>query len=103
MLLHIKSYKMKKIFGLIAVVAVVFALTLTVNTSNEQTEGLSDVIAYNIADAQEVAVRDIVPVAGCRFTGNSSDRCTKPGLIVTNCVNSMFTTCGIDVPVLAVN
>jgi hypothetical protein len=97
---------MKKVFGLIAVVAVVFALTLTVNTSNEQTEGLSDVIAYNIADAQQVAVRDIVPVRGCKFTGKSSDRCTKPGLIVTNCVNSSSTTCGIDVTpidVLALN
>ena len=43
---------MKKLLGLIAVVAVVFTLTMTVNMSNDQTEGTSEMIAYNIAEAQ---------------------------------------------------
>ena len=85
---------MKKLLGFIAIVAVVFTLTMTVNTSNEKTQSTSDLIAYNIADAA-VAVDDIRPVSGCRYTGSFSDRCTKIGLTVINCVNSIFTSCGI--------
>ena len=58
---------MKKLLGFIAIVAVVFTLTMTVNTSNEKTQSTSDLIAYNIADAA-VAVDDIRPVSGCRYT-----------------------------------
>ena len=86
---------MKKLLGLIAVVAVVFTLTMTVNMSNDQTEGTSEMIAYNIAEAQIID-----PVWGCRFTGSYFDRCTVPGMTVINCVNGIPTSCGVIRPKL---
>ena len=87
---------MKKLLGLIAVVAVVFTLTMTMNTSNEKTQGLSDMIAYNIADA--AAVDGIDPVWGCIYTGSFLNRCNVPGMSVIRCISGIPTSCGVATP-----
>jgi hypothetical protein len=88
---------MKKLLGLIAIVAVVFTLTMTINTSNEKTEGLSDMIAYNIAEA---AIDDIDPVWGCVYTGSFLDQCNVPGMSVIRCRSGIPTSCGVKRPTL---
>lgn len=87
---------MKKIIGLIAVVAVVFTLTMTVNTSNEKAENLSDMIAYNIADA--AIDEGIDPVWGCIYTGSFLNRCNVPGMSVIRCIGGIPTSCGVASP-----
>ena len=78
---------MKKLLGFIAVVAIAFTLTMTVDTTNTQGDDLSNAIAFNIAEAKVAA-----ETGGCRYTGIYEDRCIKSGYQVANCVNNASAT-----------
>ncbi len=89
---------MKNIIGILGVA--VLAITLFLGTNSNNTD-LSDVLAINIANAEEgqLAGHGMILAKGCRYTGSLSDTCNYLHYVIRNCTPTTVPyvdNCGID-------